>query len=140
LVTHWRRKVAREAHSFTGLPRFMELRDRTLYAAYEPDHNITLLLTPHFRVRLPREQWVIHDRKHGLTVALEPGRAAPGGRGAGGHPVLASPGGIGVSATLADTDPVAGRPGADQSGLAAAMHAAPILEVSDREPEDASGA
>lgn len=73
MVTHWRRKVAREAHSFTGLLRFMELRDRTLYAAYEPDHNITLLLTPHFRVRLPREQWVIHDRKRGLTVAWNQG-------------------------------------------------------------------
>lgn len=62
------RKVMRETCRFTGLLRFMELDDGSLYAPYEPDHNITSLLAPHFCRRMPHERWAIHDRKRNLAV------------------------------------------------------------------------
>jgi len=71
------RSVGRETHRFTGLLRFRALCDGTLYADYRPDHNITLLLTGHFRERLSAERWVIHDRRRDLAVAWNEGRLWP---------------------------------------------------------------
>lgn len=70
-VLKWSRKVGFEAHRFTGLLRFEELRDGSLYAPYEPDHNITLLLSRHFRQRLRGERWVIHDRRRNIGLAWD---------------------------------------------------------------------
>lgn len=61
-------KVGHEAHRMLGLLRFQELADGTLYAPYEPDHNITLRIGGHFRSRLRSERWVIHDRRRNLAV------------------------------------------------------------------------
>ena len=55
-------RVAYETHRLTGLLRFMELRDGTLYAPCRPDHNVILPLAVHFKARFPGEKWVIHDR------------------------------------------------------------------------------
>ena len=62
-------KVACETHRFMGMLRFVELRDGMLYARYAPDHQITLLLARHFRDRMPREKWVIHDIRRSYAVA-----------------------------------------------------------------------
>jgi probable DNA metabolism protein len=81
-VQAWRRKVLREIHRFIGLLRFVQLKDGTLYAAYEPEYNITFALAHHFVDRLRKERWVIHDRKRELAIAwdgeeLRPVTAAP---------------------------------------------------------------
>jgi len=54
------RKVLLEAHRMEGFLRFEE-RPGFLYAAYEPDHNITSLVTPHFAERFSGENFMIHD-------------------------------------------------------------------------------
>jgi len=81
-VQAWTKKVSREIHRFTGLLRFVKLEDDSLYAAYEPDHNITLTLAHHFVDRLMNERWVIHDRKRELAVAWDGEKL---------HPVAAAP-------------------------------------------------
>ncbi|WP_158269749.1 TIGR03915 family putative DNA repair protein [Desulfonatronum sp. SC1] len=70
-VVDWKAKVGKEAHRVTGLLRFMELQDGTLYARFEPDHNVLPFVTPHFQRRFPRENWVIHDLRRGLAVAWD---------------------------------------------------------------------
>ncbi|MDA3847851.1 MAG: TIGR03915 family putative DNA repair protein [Vallitaleaceae bacterium] len=56
------RAVGFEKHRFLGLLRFAEI-DHVLYAAFEPDHNILILLGEHFADRLANERFVIHDMK-----------------------------------------------------------------------------
>jgi len=55
------KKVGRELHRLLGLTRFRLLDRGILYAPLEPDNDIIVLLAPHFALRLPRENWVIHD-------------------------------------------------------------------------------
>ena len=59
-------KVFIEKHRMMGLLRFSELSDGTLYAPFEPDHNITGIIAPHFSRRLSQNDWIIHDRKRDL--------------------------------------------------------------------------
>jgi hypothetical protein len=59
-------KVANEAHRFLGLLRFRKLKNGIYYACYEPDNNITMLLTDHFAKRLSDQPWIIHDRKRDI--------------------------------------------------------------------------
>lgn len=70
-VQLWAHKVSHEAHRFSGLLRFMKLRDGVLYGPYEPDHNITVLLARHFKSRMPQQRWVIHDRGRGVAIAWD---------------------------------------------------------------------
>ncbi|WP_051434478.1 TIGR03915 family putative DNA repair protein [Desulfonatronum lacustre] len=70
-VMDWKAKVGKEAHRCTGLLRFMELRDATLYARFEPDHNVLPLVAPHFQRRFPQDNWVIHDLRRGLALAWD---------------------------------------------------------------------
>ncbi|HPU96860.1 MAG TPA: TIGR03915 family putative DNA repair protein, partial [Candidatus Hydrogenedentes bacterium] len=62
-------RVRREAHRSKGLLRFVELRDGTLYARYAPSHDVTPLVAGHFRRRMPRQRWAIHDevRHYGVV-------------------------------------------------------------------------
>ena len=57
------KKVGRELHRLLGLTRFRLLAGGILYAPLEPDYEILALLAPHFVLRLPRENWIIHDVK-----------------------------------------------------------------------------
>jgi probable DNA metabolism protein len=57
------RKVGRELHRLLGLTRFRLLAGGLLYAPLQPDYEILALLAPHFALRLPRENWIIHDVK-----------------------------------------------------------------------------
>ena len=65
------KKVYIERHRFLGLIRFSELSDKTLYAQFEPDHNISLMLAPHFKHRLPKDNWIIHDVARGIGAVYD---------------------------------------------------------------------
>ncbi|WP_136808720.1 TIGR03915 family putative DNA repair protein [Desulfosediminicola flagellatus] len=62
------RKVAFEAHRFTGLIRFRIFEDGLQYAPFEPDCNIIGYCAQHFKTRLKNQQWILHDlrRNHAL--------------------------------------------------------------------------
>ena len=57
------KKVRFEIHRFHGFIRFIECESGVLYAPFEPDNDICDLLVPHFRARLPRFPFVLHDVK-----------------------------------------------------------------------------
>ncbi|NLW02527.1 MAG: DNA metabolism protein [Clostridiaceae bacterium] len=57
------RRVSKEVHLFLGILRFKKLKNGVFYACYEPDNNITQLITEHFASRLSDQAWIIHDRK-----------------------------------------------------------------------------
>lgn len=57
------RRVGLEIHRMHGFIRFFETESGALYAAFAPDNDIVDLLVPHFRARLPRFPFVIHDTK-----------------------------------------------------------------------------
>lgn len=59
-------RVAAESHLFLGLLRFKKLRSGIFYASYEPDNNITQLITDHFARRLAGQAWIIHDKKRDI--------------------------------------------------------------------------
>lgn len=59
-------KVRLESHRMKGFLRFRKVRD-FYYAPMEPDHDILTLITPHFKERLPREAFIIHDLKRELA-------------------------------------------------------------------------
>lgn len=63
IVRDLSRKVYGEMHLFLGILRFKKLKNGIFYAQYEPDHNITILLTDHFASRLSDQPWIIHDIK-----------------------------------------------------------------------------
>ena len=60
------RKVVFEVQRMLGFIRFEKIYD-FYYAAYEPDHNITSLITPHFTERLANQNFIIHDVKRELA-------------------------------------------------------------------------
>ncbi len=55
------RRVSFEIHRFHGFLRFMESASGALYAPISPDNDICDLLVPHFKERLPKYPFVIHD-------------------------------------------------------------------------------
>ena len=57
------RRVGLEIHRMHGFIRFFETESGALYSAFSPDNDIVDLLIPHFRARLPRFPFVIHDVK-----------------------------------------------------------------------------
>lgn len=61
------RRVVLEAHRLQGFLRFQE-KQGFYYAAYEPDHNITALIAPHFAERLADQDFIIHDKRRGLAA------------------------------------------------------------------------
>ncbi len=58
--------VAHEAHKYTGFLRFRETTNHFLYAELEPESNILILISNHFRKRLANEYWIIKDNKRNL--------------------------------------------------------------------------
>jgi probable DNA metabolism protein len=59
-------KVSREEHSFLGLLRFSDIGG-ILYAKYNPDNNLTVLITEHFADRYKYEKFIIHDEKRKIA-------------------------------------------------------------------------
>ncbi len=65
-----RRAYFFEVHRFQGLVRFREVQD-WLYAPIQPTHHILPYLWSHFRRRLPRERWIIHDTERDVAVLYD---------------------------------------------------------------------
>jgi probable DNA metabolism protein len=65
------RQVSREADRFKGFLRFEEIEPGILYAEFEPDHNIIMMVASHFKHRLSGLSWIIHDRKRGTAVFFD---------------------------------------------------------------------
>lgn len=55
------RKVLHEIDRMHGFVRFIESASGALYAPISPDNDISDLILPHFRARLPEYPFVIHD-------------------------------------------------------------------------------
>ena len=55
-------QVKCDAHKLIGFLRFNQIANDYLYAEYESEHDIIEYLAQHFKVRLPNETWIIHDR------------------------------------------------------------------------------
>jgi len=60
------RYVKHEAHKFKGFVRFSELYNGVLYSEIEPENNILLILSNHFKSRLKNEYWMIKDNKRNI--------------------------------------------------------------------------
>ena len=56
-------RVGFEIHRFHGFVRFLGTASGALYAPISPDNDICDLLVPHFRARMPKIPFVIHDVK-----------------------------------------------------------------------------
>lgn len=65
---HLSHRVNREVMRFEGLLRFVKTSAGIFYARYEPDHNITQALAPHFAARLADQSWIIHDIRRGVAA------------------------------------------------------------------------
>ena len=65
------KRIRHEIHRFHGFIRFMETASGTLYAPFSPDHDICDLLVPHFRARLPKFSFVIHDVKRNKAAVYD---------------------------------------------------------------------
>ena len=59
-------RVFREMHGFLGLLRFSDING-ILYARYNPDNNITPIITEHFADRYKYEKFIIHDEKRKIA-------------------------------------------------------------------------
>ena len=62
------RKVANEAHLFTGFVRFRELENGILFSEISPNHQILTCISDYFTNRFPLEDWVIYDKTHHLFL------------------------------------------------------------------------
>lgn len=66
-----RRATVFEAHRFKGLLRFNQVSDNLYYASFHPDHNIIEHVGKHFVKRLPTMNFIIHDKKRGLSFIYD---------------------------------------------------------------------
>ena len=55
------KKVGHEIHKMHGFIRFIETASGALYAPFSPDNDIADILARHFRARLPKFPFVLHD-------------------------------------------------------------------------------
>lgn len=73
------KKIYAEVHRMAGFMRFQETLSGAYYAHYEPDHDVTQLLMPHFVSRFRAMSFAIHDVRrnviglwNGDRVAIAP--------------------------------------------------------------------
>lgn len=67
------RRVMKEVHLFLGLLRFKKTANGIYYAGYEPDSNITELITPHFVERFSDQIFFIHDISRKICAVHQEG-------------------------------------------------------------------
>lgn len=67
-------KVSKEVHLFTGILRFIKLKNGIYYARIEPDNNIVMLIADHFAERLSDQPWIIHDAKRNFSALFDTGQ------------------------------------------------------------------
>ncbi|MBM7582043.1 putative DNA metabolism protein [Caldicoprobacter guelmensis] len=70
------KKVSQEAGKMLGLIRFRLLKNGIFYAPIEPDFNILGIIAPHFKRRMPTQDWIIHDVKRKLAAFHSQGQYA----------------------------------------------------------------
>jgi len=62
------RKVANEAHLFTGFVRFRELENGILFSEIAPNNQILTCISDYFTNRFPLEDWVIYDKTNEIFL------------------------------------------------------------------------
>ena len=68
LVDKYYKKVAQEAHMFTGFVRFKEIAPLSFYAQIEPVYNILPIILNHFTLRFSDQNFIIHDLKREKAI------------------------------------------------------------------------
>ena len=58
------RKVANEAHLFTGFVRFKQLKNGVLFSEIKPKNQVLTCIADYFTDRFPLENWMIYDKTH----------------------------------------------------------------------------
>ncbi|OHE65397.1 MAG: hypothetical protein A2413_20400 [Treponema sp. RIFOXYC1_FULL_61_9] len=66
-------RTRREAHRMTGLVRFKELRDGSLFSTIDSDCDVLALIADHFAARFPVFRWAIRDERRDAAIVHEPG-------------------------------------------------------------------
>lgn len=69
------RKTANEAHRYLQFVRFRELENGALFAEISPENRVLPLIGDHFSNRLPKENFLIYDNRHRLSLVHVPDRA-----------------------------------------------------------------
>ncbi len=64
-------KITTEIHRMKGFIRFKVTANGTMYAPYSPDNDITDLLVPHFKARLGKLPFAIHDVARGKAALCD---------------------------------------------------------------------
>ncbi len=66
-ICNWRKRILNSVYRYYGFLRFSE-KNHILYAAYEPDYDISLLLSGYFAERLAYAPFVIHDCRRSIML------------------------------------------------------------------------
>jgi probable DNA metabolism protein len=64
------KKVIKEVMNMVGFIRFT-YNNNFYYAIYEPDHNISELIAPHFAERFADQYFIIHDIRRNIAVIYD---------------------------------------------------------------------
>jgi probable DNA metabolism protein len=56
-----------EAHRYIQFLRFAELEGGVFFAEFEPEHDVLVLVMPHFADRFGQQPFIIHDRTRSLA-------------------------------------------------------------------------
>ena len=64
------KKVHRELAYIVGFIRFIQVNN-FYYAKYEPDHNITELIAPHFAARFADQYFILHDIRRNMAAIYD---------------------------------------------------------------------
>lgn len=62
-----RKRMLGESHKLKGLLRFSKLQNNIFYSPIHPDNNIIENLGHHFMKRLPKENFIIHDKNRNIA-------------------------------------------------------------------------
>ena len=119
-VTNIARRVLHEQLRMKQFIRFQKAKDGTYLAVVSPDHDVLPLVTDHFSDRFNDQSWLIYDARRHYGFHYNGCRRAQQRR-----PAVAEP--------LAHLLQGHLHQGAHESPQAAQRHAAPLLEIHDRE-------
>jgi probable DNA metabolism protein len=64
------KKVTKEVMNIIGFIRFTYINN-FYYAVYEPDHNISELIAPHFADRFADQYFIIHDIRRNIAIIYD---------------------------------------------------------------------
>lgn len=64
-------KISFETHRMLGFIRFEKSEQGIWYSQIEPDNNIVDLVAPHFKRRMPKERFIIHDVKRNIYTIYD---------------------------------------------------------------------